>query len=44
MLKLPAAVLSAKNVGSVRIVRHNGDDVEWLRRVSSECELHVDPI
>jgi hypothetical protein len=39
MLKLPAAFLSVKNVGSVRIVRHNGDDVEWLRGVPANANF-----
>ncbi len=43
VLKLPAAVLSAQNVGPIRIVRENCDDIEGLRWVSGERELHVDP-
>ena len=43
MLKLPAAVLSAQNIGPIRIVRENRDDIEWFRRASGERELHVDP-
>ena len=44
MLKLPAAVLSAQNIGSVRIIRENCDDIEWLRRASGERELHIDSL
>ena len=43
VLKLPAAVLSAQNIGPIRIVREHCDDIEWLRRASGERELHIDP-
>src|SRR5580704_15220571 len=43
VLKLPAAVLSAQNVGPIRIVREHCDDIEWLRWASGERELHIDP-
>src|SRR5271169_336661 len=43
VLKLPAAVLSAQNIGPIRIVRENCDDIEWFRRASGERELHIDP-
>src|ERR1700751_1059862 len=43
MLKLPAAVLSAQNVGPIRIVRENCDDIERFRWASGERELHIDP-
>ena len=44
MLKLAAAVLSAKKVGSVRIVGHNRDDIEWLDGIPANANFTVDPI
>jgi hypothetical protein len=43
VLKLSAAVLSAENVGSVRIVRQDRNNIERLRRVSGERELNINP-
>ena len=44
VLKLSASILSAQNVGSVRIVRQDRKNIERLQRVSGEGELHINPL